>query len=552
MLSQSMRHMLYLLAGLLPCLALCQAPAPTPPTELSTLQALAESTTSLRDQITTLQTKAKAGDATAAKELDGVQQRLAEAQRNFETVATGVDRTDFEGRSGPVKLDLASEFNELLQPFMNEVKSATEQPRIIEGLRGQVVAQQRKRQLVDRAIESLDEQLKLLAKPKDGSPELALKRQLQALRDKWQTMQKQTDATQQAAEHQLAETLAKRKTLWEILTDAVRLFFLTRGRNFLLALLAIFGSLFCWRWIYRRVIRRSPWHQRQGDKPFIARAFDVACYISGIGFAIIAALTVLYSTGDWLLLGLCLISIIGLGLAARTALPKYYRQGRLMLNLGEVREGERVVFAGLSWIVKSLGPFSTLHNPCVRNGTLRVPLTSLTTLTSRPHTQGEPWFPCKEEDWVQLTDSTFGKVVCITPEFVQIVQLGGAHKTYPTAKFLTENPINYAGGFRLTSILRLDHSQRSIVTEQIPGQLCRVLKAGLCSIVSPDELRSLKAEYRLTTPVALEIEVLADFAGSVADQLPALQRALQRYALEASQQHNWQLASQVVQLGAAS
>jgi hypothetical protein len=519
----------------------------TPP-EHSTLQALVDSMEMLRAQVTEQQAKAKAGDVAAAKEVDALQSRLGQALRDFEAVATGVDRQDFESKAKGSKFDLTTEFNELMQPFMNELKSATEQPRVIEALRGQVAAHQRRVEIADRAISQVEQKTAALAKIKDGTPEAALKRQLLQLLERWKNTRKETDAALKATEHQLSETLAKRKTLWELITDGARLFFLTRGRNFLLAVLAVVSTFFLWRWLYRKIVQHSPWHSKPGDKTFAVRVFDVAYSIVGFGLVVLAALTVLYSTGDWLLLGLCLISLVGLGLAAKTGLPKYYRQARLMLNMGEVREGERIVLMGLSWQVRSLGPFCTLVNPCVRNGLLRVPLVSLMNLTSRPHTQGEPWFPCKEGDWVQLNDGVFGRVMCITPEFVQMVQLGGAQKTYATARFLNENPVNYTGGFRVTTVLRFDQKERAHAALEIPAQLREALQRGLLTLVQREELKSLKVEYRSTTPVALEIEVLADFAGAVAEQFPALQRALQRLALEVCNEHSWALASQVVQL----
>lgn len=136
----------------------------------------------------------------------------------------------------------------------------------------------------------------------------------------------------------------------------------------------------------------------------------------------VAALVVLYTVGDWLLLGLGLITLLALLLAAKNGLPHYYTQARLILNLGEVREGERIVLNGLPWQVRSLNMVAELVNPALRHGVLRVPTADLTKLSSRPVEHGDLWFPCREEDWVLLADGTFGKVVMVTSEFVQVVQ----------------------------------------------------------------------------------------------------------------------------------
>jgi hypothetical protein len=108
----------------------CQTESVPPPDgdseSVKTLRALVESITSLRAQFDLQSAKAKSGETeaikdTAKREADSIQQRLAQAQRDFESVATGVDeRAQQPAVMG--KLDLAAEFNELLGPLMQEMK----------------------------------------------------------------------------------------------------------------------------------------------------------------------------------------------------------------------------------------------------------------------------------------------------------------------------------------------------------------------------------------------------------------------------------------------
>jgi hypothetical protein len=184
-----------------------------------------------------------------------------------------------------------------------------------------------------------------------------------------------------------------------------------------------------------------------------------------------------------------------------------------------------------------------LVNPALRHGSLRVPVTSLASLSSRPCAAGDLWFPCKEDDWVQLADGTFGKVVSATPEFVQLVQLGGAHRTYTTATFLAQNPVNFAGGFRVTAIVKTHPEHRALATREIPEAMREAMHAGLLGIVEPAQVKSLKVEFRAVIPNALEFDVTADFAGEVAEKLPALQHALQHHALAACNEHQWRLGA---------
>jgi hypothetical protein len=270
---------------------------------------------------------------------------------------------------------------------------------------------------------------------------------------------------------------------------------------------------------------------------------DVLYHATALVVGAALSMTVLYSIGDWLLLGLSLVALVALLLAAKNGLPRYYSQARLLLNLGEVREGERVVINGLPWQVRSLNLVSELVNPSLQHGALRIPIAGITGLSSRPYEIGEVWFPCKEGDWVQLADGTFGKAVAVTSEFVQVVQLGGAHKTYTASAFLGQNAVNFTGGFRVTAIVKVHPDHRELVTETIPPMLHEGILEGLLTLVEHQQIKSLKVEFRAVIPNALEFDVVADFDGQVAEKLPTLQRALQQYALATCNAQGWKLGA---------
>lgn len=73
-------------------------------------------------------------------------------------------------------------------------------------------------------------------------------------------------------------------------------------------------------------------------------------------------------------------------------------------------------------------------------------------LHSRPNGERELWFPTDENDWVILSDGTYGKVVQQTPDYVHLVKLGGSRKIIPTADFLSLHPENISRNFRLTVV----------------------------------------------------------------------------------------------------
>ncbi|MBL9116369.1 MAG: hypothetical protein JNJ83_15285 [Verrucomicrobiaceae bacterium] len=526
-----------------------------PTSALQTLRTLVDSMAALRTQLET-QTKLAANgenDAVkdaAKKEAAAIQARLAQAERDFEAIATGVDTRDAQPTGDLTKFDVVAELTEMVQPLMREVKAATEQPRLIEQLRAELNAHQRRLGEVQSAVINVEKAIAELPNSKaPSSTDTSVRKALLTTLEKWRYSEKEAKASVEVVNHRLDELLSKRKSVWELASHATQTFFLTRGRNILFALLALLGTMFAWRWAYRWVERFSPWHKKvEGRMPFAARMIDVIYHTLSVVLATAAALTVLYSTGDWLLLGLCLIALVGIVLGARTAVPKYYRQARLLLNFGEVREGERIIHQGLPWLVKSLNMFTELHNPSLRNGRLRVPLDQLTATTSRPLEKDESWFPSKEGDWLLLQDGTLGKTVSQSPEFVHLVLLGGANKAYPTLNFLAQNPQNLSGGFRINAIIRLDHIHRAEVTRTIPELLTERLTAIYAAELQSKNLKSIITEFRASTTVALELEIIADFSGDAASRYEHHRRDLHRHALDICNSQEWKLASQIIPL----
>lgn len=543
-----MRRFLFALL-LLPFVLIAQTTVPALPPEpanLSTLRTLELTMTSLRTQLEAQNQKARSGEndgvkEAAKKEVEALQARLNQVQRDFETIATGLEAREFEEQAKDARFDLTSELTELLEPLVHELKSATEQPRVIEQMRGELALKQRRAELAALAVQSTEQMLAALPKkPANGSPEAAVVKNLQRTLEKWRNHESETAARVQVLDYRLKETLAKRKTIVQLLSQATGTFFLSRWWNVVLAVLVGGGFFAAWRAFQRWLFKRLPWNGNDPQRPFVARMVDLAFHVLAFVLATLGVLTVFYVRGDWLLLGLSLIALLALVLAAKNGLPKFYRQARLLMNLGEVREGERVVVNGIPWQVKAINMFTELVNPALKDSLLRLPITQMVGMNSHPHIPGDPWFPCKEGDWVLLNDGTFGKAVNITPEFVQLVQLGGAFRTYTTPRFLNTDPVCLTGGFRVMTVIRIDRSHQPQAAE-IETALKDSIHGALASLVDSSQVRSVKVEYRGTPGLAMEFEAIADFDGAVAEKFATLQRAMQHRALEVCNTHGWRV-----------
>lgn len=74
-------------------------------------------------------------------------------------------------------------------------------------------------------------------------------------------------------------------------------------------------------------------------------------------------LIVFYLRSDLLLLVLAILALVVLGLGLRQTLPRYLTEIRLLLDVGPVRTGERVIYNGVPLQVKSINVYSVLRNP---------------------------------------------------------------------------------------------------------------------------------------------------------------------------------------------
>lgn len=250
-------------------------------------------------------------------------------------------------------------------------------------------------------------------------------------------------------------------------------------------------------------------------------------------------MSVLYVRGDWVLLGIMLILLIGAGWALQKSLPGYLTETRLMLNLGAVREGERLIFEGLPWRVEALNFYATLVNPLLQGGILRIPVRRLVDHYSRTFDSGEPWFPTRVGDYVMLDDNTFGQVLVQSPESVQL-QVFGAVKTYCVADYLTRNPrdLTLQGFTVAVTFGGFDHTHQGDATREIQAKLEHTFRDGLARSMAAAHLTSFRLEFKEAGASSLDFLAIAAFAGAAAaDGYFALQRLLQRIAVDTGNEH---------------
>jgi small-conductance mechanosensitive channel len=463
-------------------------------------------------------------------DIELAQSNIESLQQAWEMWATGgVDMELFLPKKEE-KFDWRQEIQSVFEPIVVELQRLTERPRKIERLRTEQAFYQQQLDAAAAALKNIDD-YKSQAKSTD------LQGAFSHLESNWRKRHDGIKSRLTLINLQLEELLSTGHLVDERTSTALKELLLGRLVNLLLALLAAsltYGVLRMINRLYVRLITR-PGRRR----PFLARAAHLSFILLSVMLALLAAIAVLYLRGDRILLGLLLIALVGAALTLQRTLPAFMKEAKVLLNIGPVREGQRIVYNGLPWKVEALNMYSTLINPDLCGGKLLLPLRALTDLNSRPYDETEPWFPTRENDYVLLSDQTYGRVVLQTPEVVQLRVLG-ADRTYPVDAFLGSNPQNLTRqGFSVTLRFGIDYQHQALATGDIKQQLEDYLVSHLKESKVGGHLKDCFVEFDEAAASSLNFFIYASFAGEAADSYFRIRRTLQGTAVDACNANGW-------------
>ena len=287
--------------------------------------------------------------------------------------------------------------------------------------------------------------------------------------------------------------------------------------------------------------------RRKRNRGFTARLAEVLLSILTLVAAIAATLIVMYVRKEMVMLTIGIIFVLGAGWLIAKSAPMFLEQIRLILNIGSVREGERLIIDGLPYRVEALRFYSKLKNPALTGGTLRVPIGMLIGQRSRLGGPEEPWFPCQQGDVVVIED-LIGIVELQTPETVVFVNRKDAPRCIPTPAFLAMNPRNLSRGFLLTVTFGIDYSHQADVLERIPQLFEAAVRERLASDPDGDALVNLKIELSMEGASSLDLLVLANFTGKAAIRHNPLKRAINQALVAACSKHGFGIPFPQVQV----
>jgi len=466
-----------------------------------------------------------------SNEADQLSNDLESLQTAWEMMATGGADLQLFGVKTETAFNWRDELQSVFEPILVELKRLTERPRKIERLRTDKAYYQQRLDVAEQALQSITSY-------RETAPSPQLKKAFTTLEDRWRRRRDDLKNRRDLVEFELQETLAPSKAQQRDPVEALKELLSGRVLNLMLAVLVMIIVYLLLRML-TRVYTRHIMRKANRRQAFAARVGNLLFYLFTSLAVLFSGIAVLYVRGDWLLLGLLILVLAGAAIIAQRTLPRFLIEAKLILNLGPVREGERIIFNDLPWRVSTLSFYSTLSNPLLQGGTLLIPIRELVNYYSRKYDESEPWFPTRVNDYVILADGTFGRILIQTPEIIQL-QVLGAIKTYQTGAFLEQNPRNLSTqGFTLLISFGLDYQHQAQITTTIREQLESDLAVGLRQADMEDHIDQLTVDFDQAGASSLDLAIVATFRGEAAEHYFKLKRLLQRLTVDACNNHGW-------------
>lgn len=505
---------------------------------LATLAGILESVAAIEKEVEELEGDYRRAETdeqqqAVSQQIEDRRQRVEELQRDFSVLAAGIDRESFFEQSAEA-FDWREELEGVFAPVILEIKAASAHPREVESLRSELAVS-------DKRLPAIEDALTSLQRLAEGNDSEVVGAELEELTEYWTRQRDELTTHYASTQQRLEEKEREELGLGHATAEILRIFFRKRFTNLLIALLvfvAIFLVLRALHRLARRYMKGNVSHSRQ----LLVRLIDIAYYVFTISAAILGLLVVFYLSADWILLTLAVLILVGAIWAMRSAVPIFFEQVKLLLNVGAVREGERMRYQGIPWKVVSLNFFTELENPALRGGFYRLPLKDLVGLRSRPLIEKEPWFPSQMGDWVIANDGTYGEVVEQTPEVVVLSTVRGSHKHYPTVDYLEQHPKNLSSNaFSVNHTVGLDYRYRNIVNTEIVDKLKQGIQEGFTRQPYGEHLMQVIVEFKEMGASSLDIITIAKFKGGAASEYWEIGWKLQQLALDVCNENDWEI-----------
>ena len=449
----------------------------------------------------------------------------------LEMLATGGADLSLFGEKSEEKFDWRAQLESVFEPILVELRRLSERPRKIERLRSDQAYYEERLLVAENAVNSL-------SKYQQTAPSEQLKNAFAPIESRWSRRRDDLQNRLNLVKFELQETLSPSNTPKTDPVESLKKLLGGRILNLVIAL-GVMAAVYAVLRFMANAYRRYVAGRSKQRKAFIVRAGTLLFYLFTSLIVLLSGMAVFYIRGDWVLMGLVFIMLAGAAWALQKSLPQFLTEAKLILNLGPVREGERIIFNDLPWHVESLNFQATLTNPMLQGGSLQVPVKALVEYNSRRFDESEIWFPTRKDDWALLEDNSYGQVISQSPEFVEFKVLD-AIKSYRSAAFIDQNPQNLSlNGFTMMMSFGLDYQHQPSITTSILDDMQEYLEAGLKQSNFQECVKSLNVEFEKAGASSLDLVTKISFSGDAANSYLEIPRLLQRLAVDACNKHGW-------------
>lgn len=461
------------------------------------------------------------------KELDSEIELL---KKTFEQVATGgIDLSIFGIKDN--EFDWKEELVLVVKPLIENVKGLTEKPRQIERLKGVIADKSEAKEVSINAIKSIEE-LKKQAETED------LKQRLANVEAEWLGRADDLDREVQLAQYQL-DSLEGRDINWvDAFKDGSLNFVKGRGLTLLLVILV---ALIIW-WIMRGLLflirKRNVESQDNSSKVYYRLAAYGYRLLTGVLIAV-GVMMVLYIRRDLLMLAIVVVVFIGVVLALKNLLPQYIAESRILLNMGGVRERERIIYNGVPWEVISINMFSSFRNPELKGG-FRLPISQMHSMISRTSIN-EPWFPSSEGDWILDETGEPVEVMTQTIDVIELKDLNAVCRYVPTDEYYRAGYQNVtrADKFRIAITFGIDYSTQKENIEEIENAFIDGLKREFSQTEFDEFTQELSANFQSAGDSSLNYLMMATFSSEAAYGYNRIKRLISRACVKVCTEQDW-------------
>lgn len=412
------------------------------------------------------------------------------------------------------KTSFSEDIKQILDPALSTFKKISEKPRRMQELKEELNSLQEQYNRIDQANQKL----------KEFSEKTDQKVLKWKVKEAISITDKQEEKIKVKLEDLKFKILKMENTEESIVTtfsSIILEFIKTKGKNLLLALIVF--VLFFWlfklgqtKFVDLILYRLS----RNGDGELYAWIIRPTRVIYSVLTTLVSfflSILTLYVLNDWVLVTFVLIVFAALIWSSKQYLPLFLEQSKVVLNLGSVREGERVMFNGIPWKIETLGYYCKLKNPDLSGAGLRVSTKDLIQSQSRRSMENEPWFPSRVGDWVEVNDC-FGEVIMQTPQQVIIRMIGGELKFFEANSFYSLGAKNYSKGYSIEFEFGLDYGlQESILTDVV-----QAFRQGIEKRIfekHPElmgKIKGPKIDFSKANESSLDIRFFAQISGELA------------------------------------